>query len=80
MNTLGRRIAMARAGASLTMEQLGSALGKAKASVSYWEKGRNEPSLDDLIQIAVVTGVSREWLAFGDGVVYPITDIAPPSA
>ena len=58
---------MARKAASLTMAALGSKLDPARSRklIHEWEKGRCEPSLSTIEQLAAALGVSPCWLAFG---------------
>lgn len=68
--TLGRRLAMARVGAGMSMQAVADALGKAKSTVSAWENDQTEPSLQDIRRIAVALCVNQNWLAFGDGLTH----------
>lgn len=45
----------ARLHAKLTQEQLGAPLGVGKGNVSAWEKGRHEPSYEQLVRISKIT-------------------------
>lgn len=67
--TLGRRIAMARAGSKRTMQSVADALGCAKSTISHWENDQAEPSLNDINRLSAELGVSQFWLAFGEGAV-----------
>lgn len=64
---LSSRICAARKAASLTMAALGSKLDPARSRklIHEWEKGRCEPSLSTIEQLAAALGVSPCWLAFG---------------
>jgi len=46
----------ARAKAGLTLEQLGDLVGRTKANVGHWEKGKHSPSYAQMIAISRVTG------------------------
>ncbi|ARP89802.1 hypothetical protein CAL14_05460 [Bordetella genomosp. 9] len=48
-------IKAARLHAGFTQTQLGEPLGVSKGNVSAWEKGRHEPSFEQLVRIAEVT-------------------------
>lgn len=50
----------------LTQEQLALEIGVTRSAVANWEGGL-EPTLGNLIAIAVRCGVSIEWLATGRG-------------
>jgi len=51
------------------MAALGSKLDPARSRklIHEWEKGRCEPSLSTIEQLAAALGVSPCWLAFGCG-------------
>ena len=65
---LGNRLRAARQDKSLTLAKLGAALSppRGRGIVCEWEKGRCEPSLATVEQLAAVLNVSPCWLAFGD--------------
>lgn len=46
----------ARAKAGLTLEQLGELVGRTKANVSHWEKGKHSPSYAQMLVLSRVTG------------------------
>lgn len=46
---LGPRLRAARQRAGMTQSQVAAAVGKTKATVSYWERGARGISYDDLI-------------------------------
>lgn len=75
--TLGRRIAMARAGTKRTMQSVADALNCAKSTISNWENDQAEPSLLDIQRLSTELNVNQNWLAFGDG---PITAPAQPAS
>ena len=64
---LSNRLKAARQAAPLTMAALGSKLDPARSRnlIHEWEKGRCEPSLATIKQLAAALGVSPCWLAFG---------------
>lgn len=82
--TLGRRIAMARAGAKRTMQSVADALGCAKSTISNWENDLAEPSLTDIRRLSAELCVNQNWLAFGDGPIAPVVttpvEVAPVPA
>ncbi len=45
----------ARVHAKLSQEALGEALGRTKANISSWEKGRHTPSIEQLLKISQIT-------------------------
>jgi len=65
---LGSRLRQARAARQLSQAAVGAALDppQARRNVCKWEKGRCEPSLATVEQLAAVLNVSPCWLAFGD--------------
>lgn len=79
--SLGRRIAMARVGAGMTMQALADALSRAKSTISHWENDLAEPSLEDISRISSTLYVNQNWLAFGEGLVHsaPAQPIRPAS-
>jgi transcriptional regulator with XRE-family HTH domain len=62
------RIRLARRHAGLSQAKLAEAIGVQRSAVSHWEspQGKN-PSVDHLRTMALVTGVTFEWLATGRG-------------
>ena len=64
---LASRLRAARQDKCLTLAKLGAALDPARGRgiVCEWEKGRCEPSLSTIAQIAAALGVTPCWLAFG---------------
>ena len=61
--TLGELIAKARRDAGLDQPTLARAAKIARSSLSNYETGRSVPPFDVMVRIALVTGVSLEWLA-----------------
>ena len=66
---LADRLRATRQAKSLTLAKLGAALSppRGRGIVCEWEKGRCEPSLATVEQLAAVLNVTPCWLAFGDG-------------
>ena len=50
---------------NLTMEELGSKLGKAKSSISRWIKGERYPKIEEIEEIALFFNTDIETLIFG---------------
>lgn len=61
--TLSDRLRKAREDAGLDQEQLASASGLSRATISAAENGHRVPSRASLAMWALATGVSRSWLA-----------------
>ncbi len=68
MSNFQHRIRLSRRHAGLTQTALARAVGVQRSAVSHWESsnGKN-PSVNHLREVAVVTGVSFEWLSTGRG-------------
>lgn len=66
-NTLGRRIAAARAARKRTLQSVADEMEKAKSTISQWENDIYEPSLEDIKRLACTLDVNHNWLAFGEG-------------
>jgi transcriptional regulator with XRE-family HTH domain len=64
MDGLGSRIRIARA--ERTQEELAAILKVDRTTLGSWEIDRREPSIEYLIKIADVAGVSIDWLAGRD--------------
>ncbi|MGQ3001274.1 MAG: helix-turn-helix transcriptional regulator [Hydrogenophaga sp.] len=56
----------AREHAGMTIEQLGSAVGRSKAAAGFWETGKTKPSYAQVQKISLVTG-------------WPMPEGAPPA-
>ena len=50
---LARRIRDAREDAGMTQAELAARMGRTQTAVSYWESGKRQPGLDDLIDVSV---------------------------
>ena len=63
------RIRVARQRANLSQADLADSLGVSRTAVANWEshKVRSCPSGERISEIAILTGVSWEWLATGRG-------------
>jgi transcriptional regulator with XRE-family HTH domain len=67
MSTLGNRILQARRFAGLSQTELSLYVHVARSAVAQWEKRKNAitPTVKHLIDIAIATDTSLEWLATG---------------
>lgn len=61
-NVIGMRIKELRIDAGLSQRELGEKLGFCNQSVSFWESGQREPSLDIVLQLAEFFGTSPNYL------------------
>ena len=57
LTDLGERMRLARLRAGMTQEDLGDKLGVTQTAVSYWEAGKRDPGVPDLLRIAEGCGV-----------------------
>ncbi|MBT8141872.1 MAG: helix-turn-helix domain-containing protein [Gammaproteobacteria bacterium] len=67
MKSIGERMAYARKEKKLNQKDLATHLGVTRGSISQYENGIIEPSLENLDRTARFLDVSFEWLAFGRG-------------
>ena len=65
MDMLGARIGLLRRSLGLRQEDLAQALLVSKSAVGMYEQGRREPSLDRLVVLARLLGVSTDYLLTG---------------
>lgn len=65
LKTVAERIRQAREEAGLTQEHLGATLGVSPDAIANWEKLRRKAGLDDLVDIARITGKPLPWF-FGE--------------
>lgn len=64
---IGHRIKESREGKSMSQGELARRLGVSQPSVSDWENGKTEPSVENMRTLAVELDVWFEWLATGRG-------------
>jgi transcriptional regulator with XRE-family HTH domain len=65
---MSSRVRRARTLASMSQADLARRVGVERSAVTQWEKQQGTtPSVEHLVQIAVITGVYFEWLATGRG-------------
>ena len=62
MQILNIKLAMLRKEHGYTQEQLSDFLNLTRSAISNYELGLNEPSLDTMVAIADLYGVSLDWL------------------
>lgn len=63
--TLGERIRIARERVGLRQDQLGTALGVHRNTVSAWENNERTPDGDSLLKLPVLLGASADALLLG---------------
>ena len=74
---LGARIAALRRQAGFSQAELAERLRISASAVGMYEQGRREPSLQALVELATVFGVSTDYLLTGkpvsqqDGIIVP---------
>lgn len=66
-----------RTGQRVTQEDVAAAVQVTAMAVGAWESGRNEPSLYRLSLVAQYLKCSAGWLAFGEGLMHPVTPFTP---
>ncbi|MDT9581270.1 helix-turn-helix transcriptional regulator [Stenotrophomonas indicatrix] len=63
-----RRVRIARLSAGMTQQALAQRLCVTRTAIANWEgTARGRPATDRILRLAMVTGVSFEWLATGRG-------------
>lgn len=63
METFGDRLKELRTERGLGQIQLAKELGVGKSVISLWETGKSEPTLGNLVKIALFFRVSTDYLA-----------------
>ena len=63
---LGPRIAALRRDANMSQAELAQALAISPSTVGMYEQGRREPSVDVLVAMAKVFGVTTDYLLTGE--------------
>lgn len=69
MDTFGSRLRAAREARGITQEALGFEVGVAKATVSKWETGRSEPTLEQIALLTGLLGRSADYFVLADAAV-----------
>ena len=62
---LGQRIALLRRQAGWSQAELAARMGISASAVGMYEQGRREPSVDALVTLAELFGVSTDYLLTG---------------
>lgn len=66
MEILCKRLKELRKDNGLTQDQMGAIIGVKKGAISYYEKGRNNPSMEDLSKFADHFDISLDYFAGRD--------------
>lgn len=64
---IGARIATARKAAGWSQDRLSKAVGQAQTTISSWERGRTEPTRDDVQRVAEALGIDVAMLELEGG-------------
>lgn len=63
---IGARITLLREALNKTQSEFARMLGKSQQLVSNYERGHRRPELDEAFVIVRKTGVTLDWIYFGD--------------
>lgn len=61
-NVIGKRIKNFRLEMNISQKELGERLGFCNQTISFWESGQREPSLDSVVQLAALFKTSADYL------------------
>lgn len=62
MSIFGDNIKRLRKNKGLTQQQIADEIGINRGSYSNWEKGKREPSFENLVKLGDLFDVSLDWL------------------
>lgn len=71
VTTIGGRIAYARKLKKMTQVALAEKLELTQGYIGHIEKGRNQPTLDQIMSMAIILDCNMTWLATGEGEMKP---------
>jgi len=71
MQTLGEKIRRCRKAKGFSQQKLAGELGIQYQSVQDWERGKTRPSLDKVVRLCEIFGVTSTWLLHPGGKIYP---------
>lgn len=74
---VGARLKEARKKQNLSQEQLGSLLGLSKSAISLYENEKRNPTLENIIELMYILGVSADYL-LGTDVIVEVRDESVP--
>lgn len=75
MKKIGAAIRKARAAASMSQTTLGELVGLDQGTVSLWEQGKREMSLDQIGQVEAALGKPKGWLLVAAGCVAEVRTV-----
>lgn len=78
--TIGARIKNSRKAMKLTQAQLAEKLDLSQGFIGHIEAGRNQPTLDQIMRMAIIFDCNMTWLATGEGDVAAPKEISYPTA
>ena len=62
MTSFTNRLVQLRKKRGLTQQQIADEIGVNRGSYSNWEKGKREPSFENLVKLGDLFDVSLDWL------------------
>lgn len=71
IQTLGEKIRRCRKAKGFSQQKLAGELGIQYQSVQDWERGKTRPSLDKVVRLCEIFGVTSTWLIHPGGKEYP---------
>src|SRR3990170_6149465 len=71
MQTLAEKLRRCRKAKGLSQQKLAEELGIQYQSVQDWERGKTRPSLDKVVRLCEIFGVTSTWLLHPGGKEYP---------
>lgn len=77
MQTIGSRIKTARQARGLTQQQVADHFGIRRVSVTQWESDTTTPTVERLSELAMLLGVTPEWLLSQTGAGPAIVEESP---
>ncbi len=76
MDTLGKRLSMARTNAKLTQSEVAEKLGVTSQSVSLWERDETSPDTGKILELANLYSVTCDWILGGNVPDQDILDVS----
>ena len=72
----GDRLRAKRIAKGLTQKEVGDIVGVTKAAICFYEKGKRNPSLENIIDFIHIFGVTADYLLGTDTMIKTVTDDA----